>query len=128
MRIKKVRVQGFRLLRDVEMLLEDTATVVVGRNNSGKTSLTDVFRCFGSGGSSFKLQDFSAQERTKFAAARDAKRAGTAPQDLLAMLPTISITITLTYDKAAPDIGPMSPFVIDLGSGPINWLDAALLL
>jgi putative ATP-dependent endonuclease of OLD family len=30
------------------------------------------------------------------------------------MLPTISITITLAYDKAAPDIGPMSPFVIDL--------------
>lgn len=114
MRIKKVRVQGFRLLRDVELMLEDTVTVVVGRNNSGKTSLTDVFRCFGSGGSSFRLQDFSAVERAKFAAARDAKLAGAAPKDVLAMLPTIAITITLNYDKTAPDIGPMSSFVIDL--------------
>lgn len=114
MRIKKVRVQGFRLLRDVELMLEDTATVVVGRNNSGKTSLTDVFRCFGSGGSSFRLQDFSAADRTKFAAARTARLAGAAPQDVLAMLPTIAITITMSYDKAAPDIGPMSSFMIDL--------------
>ncbi len=114
MRIKKVRVQGFRLLRDVELMLEDTATVVVGRNNSGKTSLTDVFRCFGSGGSSFRLQDFSAADRTKFAAARKARLAGAAPQDVLAMLPTIAITITMSYDKAAPDIGPMSSFMIDL--------------
>lgn len=92
MQIKKVRIQGFRLLRDVEFMLEDTATVVVGRNNSGKTSLTDVFRCFGAGASHFRLQDFSAAERTKFAAARDAKAAGAKPQDVLAMLPTISIT------------------------------------
>ncbi|RHZ91564.1 ATP-dependent endonuclease [Cereibacter sphaeroides] len=114
MRIKKVRVQGFRLLRDVELMLEDTATVVVGRNNSGKTSLTDVFRCFGSSGSSFRLQDFSAADRTKFAAARNARLAGAAPQDVLAMLPTIAVTITMSYDKAAPDIGPMSSFMIDL--------------
>lgn len=114
MRIKKVRVQGFRLLRDVELMLEDTTTVVVGRNNSGKTSLTDVFRCFASGGSSFKLQDFSAADRSKFAIAREARLAKEAPQDVLGKLPTIAVTITLTYDKAAPDIGPMSSFVIDL--------------
>jgi putative ATP-dependent endonuclease of OLD family len=36
MRIKKIRVQGFRLLRDVELLLEDTATVVVGETTAGR--------------------------------------------------------------------------------------------
>lgn len=117
MRVKKVRIQGFRLLRDVELMLEDTATVVVGRNNSGKTSLTDVFRCFGSAGSPFRLQDFSAAERFKFAAALDAKAAGTAPQVVLEMLPKIAITLTLAYDKGATDIGPMSSFVIDLDAG-----------
>ena len=114
MRVQKVRVQGFRLLHDVELMLEDMATVVVGRNNSGKTSLTDVFRCFGAAGSPFKLQDFSAADRAKFAAAKDAKAAGAAPQAVLDMLPKIAITLTLAYDKTAADIGPMSPFVIDL--------------
>ena len=51
MRIQKVRVQGFRLLEDVEIMLEPGSTVIVGRNNSGKTSLTDVFERFaGDGG------------------------------------------------------------------------------
>ncbi|WP_082501310.1 ATP-dependent endonuclease [Methylobacterium sp. Leaf88] len=114
MRVKKVRVQGFRLLRDIELILEDTATVVVGRNNSGKTSLTDVFRCFGASGTPFRLQDFSAAERSKFLAARDAKATGVAPHIVLEMLPKIAITLTLAYDKAASDIGPMSAYVIDL--------------
>lgn len=46
MRIEKVKVEGFRLLQDVEIMLEDSSTVVVGRNNSGKTSLTDIFDRF----------------------------------------------------------------------------------
>jgi ABC-type hemin transport system ATPase subunit len=40
MHIQKVRVEGFRLLQDVEIMLEPGSTVIVGRNNSGKTSLT----------------------------------------------------------------------------------------
>ena len=46
MRIQKVRVEGFRLLQDVEIMLEPGSTVIVGRNNSGKTSLSDVFERF----------------------------------------------------------------------------------
>ena len=46
MRIEKVRVEGFRLLQDVEITLEGNSTVIVGRNNSGKTSFTDIFDRF----------------------------------------------------------------------------------
>ena len=67
LRIEKVRVEGFRLLQDVEIMLEPGATVIVGRNNSGKTSLADVFERFaGDIGPSFRLQDFSAGTRRKF--------------------------------------------------------------
>lgn len=38
MRIEKVRVEGYRLLEDIEIVLEKNSTVIVGRNNSGKTS------------------------------------------------------------------------------------------
>ena len=44
MYIKKVEVKNFRLLKDVTLTLEEKATVIVGRNNSGKTSLTEFFR------------------------------------------------------------------------------------
>lgn len=36
-------VLGFRMLEDVEIMLEPGLTVILGRNNSGKTSLTQRF-------------------------------------------------------------------------------------
>ncbi|GAA1749122.1 ATP-dependent nuclease [Streptomonospora arabica] len=46
MRIKAVRVENFRRLRSVTIDLDDKATVCVGANNSGKTSVTHIFRSF----------------------------------------------------------------------------------
>ncbi|WP_191271883.1 ATP-dependent nuclease [Nocardiopsis terrae] len=46
MRIKSVRVENFRRLRSVKVDLDHNSTVFVGANNSGKTSMTHVFRFF----------------------------------------------------------------------------------
>lgn len=115
MSIEKVRVQGFRLLEDVEITLESTSTLIVGRNNSGKTSLTDVFeRIVGESGPKFRLQDFSAGTRLKFLDAHKLRTDGEKPEVVLSALPKISITITFKYDVAAAELGPLSPFIIDL--------------
>lgn len=115
MRIDKVRIEGFRLLEDVEITLERTSTVIVGRNNSGKTSLTDVFDRFaGEIGPRFRLEDFSAGIRTKFIVAKTLRDEGAAPEAVLSALPKIAITLTLSYDSGVADLGPLSPFIIDL--------------
>lgn len=44
MKIKKISIMNFRLLQNVTLSLENETTVIVGRNNSGKTSLTELFR------------------------------------------------------------------------------------
>jgi putative ATP-dependent endonuclease of the OLD family len=44
MPIQKIEIKNFRLLNEVELSLEKRTTVIVGRNNSGKTSLTELFR------------------------------------------------------------------------------------
>lgn len=115
-RLSKVRVEGFRLLEDVELAIEDGATVIVGRNNSGKTSLTEVFdRFFGENQGAFRLEDFSAAVRARFVtskALRDA--ADSQPDAVLAALPRISLTLTFSYGEADADLGPLSPFIIDL--------------
>lgn len=114
MRIEKVGVEGFRLLEDVEIMLQAASTVIVGRNNSGKTSLTDVFvRFTGESGPKFRLEDFSSGIRRKFLTAREKRAAGEPMETVLASLPVIAITITFRYD-AAEELGPLSPFVIDL--------------
>lgn len=115
MRIEKVRVEGFRLHQDVEITLEPNSTVIVGRNNSGKTSFTDVFDRFtGSTGAQFRLEDFSASSRAKFLIAKELREKAATPEEILKALPKICLTLTFSYDTAAPDLGPLAPFVIDL--------------
>ncbi len=62
MKITKIRVQNFRLLREVSIDLENTLSVVIGKNNCGKTSLLLILDKFiGSGYSknSFSFDDFN---------------------------------------------------------------------
>jgi predicted ATP-dependent endonuclease of OLD family len=114
MRIEKVRVEGFRLLKDAEILLEPTATVIVGRNNSGKTSLTEVFDRFaGDGGVKFRLEDFAAALRPKFSEAKKKHDAKEDPSAVLATLPIIAVTLSVRYD-VAEEFGSLASFVIDL--------------
>ncbi|HHV6957225.1 TPA: AAA family ATPase, partial [Haemophilus influenzae] len=57
MKIIYVKIKNFRLLSNVELELEKDTTVIVGRNNSGKTSLTEVIRRFlGNDSPSFQLE------------------------------------------------------------------------
>ena len=108
MRIEKVRVEGYRLLEDIEIVLEKNSTVIVGRNNSGKTSFTSIFDCFcGESGARFRLEDFSSLSREKFLNARS-------PEQIYNTLPIITLSLTFRYDSDAPTLGPLSPFIIDL--------------
>lgn len=61
MRIKTVRVENFRRLHSVKIDLDEKATVCVGANNSGKTSITHIFRSFFlHKGSDLTLYDFNS--------------------------------------------------------------------
>jgi len=59
MRIKNLEVRCFRLLNDVSINLENDITLIVGRNNTGKTSLLEIIKIFTSGNDSLSFEDFS---------------------------------------------------------------------
>lgn len=42
MKLKKMRVQNFRSLKDVEISFQDDLTILIGENDSGKSSVLDV--------------------------------------------------------------------------------------
>ena len=44
MYLDKVEIHNFRLLEDVEFTFHRESTLIVGKNNSGKTSLNEIFR------------------------------------------------------------------------------------
>ncbi|NHN92749.1 ATP-dependent nuclease [Acetobacter sicerae] len=61
MHIEKIRVKNFRSLKDLEVELESYLSIIVGKNNSGKTSLLLVMERFFNGSSSvrFEFDDFN---------------------------------------------------------------------
>lgn len=115
MRIESVDIRNFRLLVDASLALEAQTTVIVGRNNSGKTSLSEVMkRLLTDANASFRLEDFSSASYANFFAALDARNRGANDADVRAALPVIEMRICFRYDVDLPDFGPLAPFVIDL--------------
>lgn len=79
MNIEKVTVKNFRLLADVELVLEAQTTLIVGRNNSGKTSLSEAIRRFlVDQNPKFQIEDFSNASYDRFCEALMAKKRGPA--------------------------------------------------
>jgi energy-coupling factor transporter ATP-binding protein EcfA2 len=115
MQIERVEIQNFRLLRDVSLSLEDRTTLIVGRNNCGKTSIAEVFRRLLSERTpSFRLEDFSLGSHEQFWKAFNALHGGASRDDVCAMLPAVRVILDITYDINAPDLGPLSECIVDL--------------
>lgn len=114
MKISQLSVSNFRLLEEVELCLEDGATVIVGRNNSGKTSLTELFRrLIGEKSPRFKLEDFSLGIHEEFWNAFQLYLNEAEEDNIRKLLPTISTTLIIEYE-GDNDIGLLADFVIDL--------------
>ena len=118
MRIEQVEIKNFRLLTDVTLALEEQTTLVVGRNNSGKTSLSEVMkRLLIETSTAFQLEDFSSASYDGFCSARAAHSRGASDDVIRELIPAIELRVHFRYDVEQPDLGPLAPFVIDLDVG-----------
>lgn len=115
MKLRRVKIKNFRLLENVELILEEDTTVIVGRNNSGKTSFAEVLRRFTSDKkASFQIQDFSSSCCEGFVQALEARKGGGDDVQVRGLLPYIELRMFFQYDPAHPNLGPLAEFVIDL--------------
>ncbi|NTV46775.1 MAG: AAA family ATPase [Chlorobiales bacterium] len=114
MKIRDITVKNFRLLEDVHLCLENDTTLIVGRNNSGKTSLTELFRrLLADSSPKFRLEDFSLGKHEKFWEARELFRSNEEENVVREKLPTISIALSVEY-SAEEELGTLSDFIVDL--------------
>lgn len=62
MQLSKIRIKNYRLLIDAELEVEPKTTLIVGRNNTAKTS---CFECIGNvlDGAPFSFNDYPLQKR-----------------------------------------------------------------
>lgn len=114
MQLKKIKIKNFRLLNDVEITFEKQTTLIVGRNNSGKTSATEFFRrLLDPERPSFRIEDFSISSHAAFCGAWLAKVAGQDEGQIRTLLPYISADLIIDYTGDGA-FGTLSDFVVDL--------------
>ena len=114
MRISHITVRNFRLLENVELCLENDTTLIVGRNNSGKTSLTELFsRLLDDKALRFRFEDFSLGMHQRFWQAFELHRNNEEENVIREVLPAISISVTVEYSDD-DDLGTLAAFVVDL--------------
>lgn len=68
MKITKIQLRNFRLLKDLKLDLEEILSIVIGKNNCGKTSLLSALNKFigdKSSSNSFAYDDFNIEFKSK---------------------------------------------------------------
>jgi len=114
MYLKQIEVKNFRLLHDVQLLLESRTTVIVGRNNSGKTSLTEVMKRLLSDASPFfSLEDFSFCCHDQFWDSHLRESKGEDETEIRKILPAIEVRLRFSYETDE-HLGLLSELVVDL--------------
>ena len=108
MYLDKVEIHNFRLLEDVEFTFHRESTLIVGKNNSGKTSLNEIFRKIDNFNNKLRIEDFNINSFEKFFSFFNLES-----YDKDFELPEISITFYLNYSDD-PDLAVLSDFIIDL--------------
>lgn len=116
MQLSKIRIKNYRLLIDAELEVDSKTTLIVGRNNTAKTS---CFSCIGTvlEGKTVTFNDYPLSKRkdvySTFALFMEKKLSY---EDLCRQIEVISIDFLVDYSLDDPDdnLGALSPFIIDV--------------
>lgn len=124
MKIKDIAINNFRLLEEVKLNIEDDLTLIVGKNNTGKTSLFEVINMFFSEKNNFSFHDFSQTTYSKFEDSfkiyeasvkeTDEEKKEALERSLISSMPIIQLQIQIEYDKAKDSLTNISEFISDL--------------
>lgn len=136
MKIKTIEIKNFRLIENESINLDEEISLVVGKNNSGKTSFVDLFFEFleVDKPQKFGLVDFSCSSFDKFTDAynafksyvqstkdkEDEKIQEEKRLEIENLLPKIELNILIEYNKGAPpetlgdSLENLSEFITDL--------------
>ena len=130
-----IHITNFRKIIDAEINMEDNITVIAGANNSGKTSLAELFNAvFGNQKGKFRREDIPVEECRKwsekvypiFAAAfQSGKKKDENLKDIFARIesvekpedgiriPPVTLKVQVDYDKDQDDIRCFADYIMD---------------
>ena len=116
MQLSKIKIKNYRLLIDAELEVDPKTTLIVGRNNTAKTS---CFECIGKvlDGTPFSFNDYPLSKRENLYANITSFMAKEITfEELYERLEPISIEFLVDYalDDLEDNLGALSPFIIDV--------------
>lgn len=116
MQLSKIRIHNYRLLIDAELDVHKETTLIVGRNNTAKTSCIDCVSTV-LNGKNFSYDDYPLEKRQELynlVAKYMAKEISFS--ELCEKLPIISIEFIVDYssDDLEDKLGALSPFIIEV--------------
>lgn len=103
MKIEKIKIKNFRLLKNSVLEMKDELSLLIGRNNSGKTSLLVLFEKFYNN-DSFQYDDFSLCLREQI---------NTINEETNILDLTIQMILEVSYDQT-DNLEHLSEFILDL--------------
>jgi len=128
MRVNKIEIKNFRRLENVVLRLDEQTTLIVGKNNSGKTSVSILIGTF-IHTKEFKFEDFSISCHDSWRKAyklwqnlQEAKNAETIQdiqKNLISSIPKISLRLFIKYYED-DNLASLSPFILDLDDNMQN--------
>lgn len=125
MKIKKIDLINFRLLENISCNIEDDITLVVGKNNTGKTSFFEAIKLATSQEGKFQFEDFSQQTYNTFESIlekyHESQKDGVDEElqdelqkGIINGIPKIQVIFEIEYDKENDSLIELSEFITDL--------------
>lgn len=125
MKITQLSVTNFRLLDDITINIEDDITLIVGKNNTGKTSLFEIINLFLGGKYKISFHDFSQNSyeifencykkfKDELLAEVDEIERDRLEKEIIMDIPRITLEIKIKYNKIKDSLINISDFISDL--------------
>lgn len=109
MKIERVIIRNFRMLKELDVDLEDVLSLVIGKNNSGKTSFLAILEKFLCGNKTeFTLDDFNIETQGQICACENSSFT---PENYTEV--ALSLKLYISYTDS-DNIGEASELLLDL--------------
>ncbi|MBX7240527.1 MAG: ATP-dependent endonuclease [Bacteroidia bacterium] len=102
MKISKIKIKNYRLLKDFTIDLEDDLSLIIGKNNCGKTSflsLLERFLAAPEGGSTFAFDDFNIGYQEKIVETIQKIEVPTKEKEPIKTVLAITLDLHIEYDN-----------------------------
>lgn len=117
MHLQKIHIENYRLLKNVDICLDSTLTLLVGKNNTGKTSIANLIGKVLNGEKTLAIDDYPLDCRSQLYETMEEYWSGSiGREEIRKRLAETRVSFYVDYSEEGEDqpLGGLRPFIIDV--------------